>query len=376
MTPDLSLVFSYRNREVERVQRCLQSLENQSDKNFKVVFVDYGSTEEYKAPMEKVVRSFDFCHYQFSNTRKQFWSRSHALNTGVRLVDTPYYATTDIDLLFEPNFINEVRGRMREDAFLHGLVYFLEKEFSDYENLVKLDKSKLKLSQKGVHYGGFQLAPTKIMHELRGFDEFYRIWGLEDVDLNKRLKSKGLEELWLDESISHTWHQWHPHINDPLFSRTWYRFMEDYFFRHESIERNPAAWGEVISDEKRPLLSDTFHADRSIISHSFPQRKAQLLDYQLIDQRFEELNSGEVLELNYQNSEAHPGFLEKMRNSLAHRIKIDFKVDLDRYLQKYTDYYAACRNVQWLIIKKELQGSLADYTFEFNDGFRAQLLKA
>jgi hypothetical protein len=51
------------------------------------------------------------------------------------------------------------------------------------------------------------------------------------------------------------------------------------------------------------------------------------------------------------------------------------KVDLDRYHQKYTDYISACQHVQWLIARKEIAGSLADYTFEFKGGFKAKLLK-
>lgn len=376
MSVDLSLVFSYRNREYERVKRCLDSLANQSDKNFKVIFVDYGTESTLAAQIKELVSSYDFITYQYSNSYLRFWNRSHALNTGIKMVDTPFYATTDIDLIFEPNFVETMRGKMKEDRFLHGHALYLEKDFKDYDNLSNVNKSTLKQSTVGMQYGLFQLVPTQVMKDLEGFDEFYRIWGLEDVDLNKRLKTKGLSEFWVDPKETHTWHQWHPHINDPLFSRTWYKFMEDYFFRHEDLKRNPNGWGKVFSDAERPLLYRANDIKSFRHQDSYPKKKAQLLDYQLIDQRFEELQSGEALELIYHDESVSPGILERVRNSLAHRLRIDFRVDLERYHQKHTDYISACQHVQWLIARKEMMGSLADYTFEFNDGFKAQLLKA
>lgn len=376
MTPDLSLIFSYRNRNVERVSRCLQSLANQQDGSFKVIFVDYGTEEPLRSEIETLVSKFDFIEYIHSNTQKQFWNRSIALNIGIKKVDTPFYATTDIDLIFEPDFIQTMRSKMAEDKFLHGHALMLEKDFSDYDNLDKLNKASLKQSTEGMQYGLFQLVPTKVMMELEGFDEFYRIWGLEDVDLNKRLKAKGLSEHWLDPKESHTWHQWHPHINDPLFSRTWYKFMEDYFFRHDTLQRNYNGWGKILTEADRPLLTMAKQIATQLHEESYPQRRESLLDYQLIDQRFEELASGEALELVYKNETPQAGFFEKVRNSLAHRIKVDFKVDLDRYHHKYTDYISACRHVQWLIARKDMAGSLADYTFKFSPShFKAKLLK-
>jgi hypothetical protein len=55
MTPDLSLIFSYRNRDKPRVARCLQSLADQQDGSFKVIFVDYGTEEPLKTEIEELV---------------------------------------------------------------------------------------------------------------------------------------------------------------------------------------------------------------------------------------------------------------------------------------------------------------------------------
>ena len=47
---ELAIVFGYRNREPIRVKRCLESLSKQTDSDFRVVFVDYGSAKIFADP--------------------------------------------------------------------------------------------------------------------------------------------------------------------------------------------------------------------------------------------------------------------------------------------------------------------------------------
>ncbi len=363
MNADLSLVFSYRDREVDRVKRCLDSLSTQTDANFKVIFVDYGSNDQFRKEIESLVNSYDFCEYIYSHTYQQFWNRSKALNIGIQLVDTPYYATTDIDLIFEPNFIEVMRSEMGPDKFVHGHALFLEEGFSDYKNLDKLNKSNLDQSKAGVQYGLFQLVPTKVIRQLDGFDEFFRIWGLEDVDLNKRLLALGLKENWIDPLKTHAWHQWHPHIGDPLFTRDWYRFMEDYFFRQTSSKRNNGNWGQTKGEQERKVLNLKSDEATVQIERDFPSKTSALYEYHILEQVFDELSAGEVLSVKFNDKASDISFFEKLRNSLVHRIGVDLKVDIDKYYQKRTDFIDACRGLVWLIAKKENQGTIADYCF-------------
>jgi len=65
----LILIYPYRNRNIERVKRSLESLENQTVSDFSVVFVDYGSELEISSAIETLLENYDFVNYQYYPTR-------------------------------------------------------------------------------------------------------------------------------------------------------------------------------------------------------------------------------------------------------------------------------------------------------------------
>lgn len=72
----IQIIIGYRDRDIERVERCLKSLEQQSNSNFNLA----------------VAQKFSFSSYKYSQTKGWFWIRSHALNTGVKLSGTSEYS--------------------------------------------------------------------------------------------------------------------------------------------------------------------------------------------------------------------------------------------------------------------------------------------
>src|SRR3954467_4714663 len=101
----LTIVYIYRNRDLERVKRTLDSLKKQTVKDFSVIFIDYGSNDSFKQGVQKIVEEYSFCKYVYNDSRGMPWNRSHALNTGIRLTETDFVFTADIDMIFETHFV-------------------------------------------------------------------------------------------------------------------------------------------------------------------------------------------------------------------------------------------------------------------------------
>ena len=119
----LSIIFGFKNRDTVRVRRCLDSLQQQSLKEFHVCFVDYGSEDNVSGEIQALVQRYSFCKYVHVPSQGQFWNRGHALNIGVRQSKpSEYILTTDIDLVFPPNFIENLIGYLRPDRLLSWTV--------------------------------------------------------------------------------------------------------------------------------------------------------------------------------------------------------------------------------------------------------------
>jgi len=99
----ITLIYPFRNRSLERIKKSLSSLELQENKNFEVQFVDYGSEEIFSKDVELLVKSFDFCTYQYSYTANQPWNKCRALNSVIKTLNTEYCFVADVDMIFAPN---------------------------------------------------------------------------------------------------------------------------------------------------------------------------------------------------------------------------------------------------------------------------------
>jgi glycosyltransferase involved in cell wall biosynthesis len=255
---DLALPFTvvvgYRNRDMERVERFLNSLRAQTHRGFVLIFVDFGSTTRYAQAAQHLVGQYDFARYVYTDTRGRPWSRSHALNIGVRLAETPYVITTDADMLYPADFLEEVAQHVHPDRVLYCATHFLPEGFDDWNHLERY----LGQLQRGDdrQLGGFQCAPSDVMHRIRGFDEFYRYWGIEDTDLRYRFEALGLEIQWLNDHI-HFFHQWHPSVNIShegiVPDGTWMRMVLHNHSHRGIVERNHDDWGHCVTTDERSV---------------------------------------------------------------------------------------------------------------------------
>lgn len=252
----LTVVYGFRDRDLDRVRRSLDSLARQTFSDFRVVFLDYGSRTDTASETRRLVDGYGFCEYVYSDARGLPWNRAHALNTGARRAESDYVMTTDVDMIFPPEFIGTAMEEVSPERVLYCSCRLLSRGFSDWD---RVDRKGSGARQAGRSArGGCQLIAAEVFRRLRGFDEYYRYWGVEDRDFHCRLTRAGLHEVWLDERAT-IYHQWHPTLDwetagfmpDGLWPR-----MQAYFYRcRDRLVRNSESWGRLLTPEDRPVFA-------------------------------------------------------------------------------------------------------------------------
>lgn len=202
----ITVLYPYRNRELSRVKRSLDSLCKQNCQDFKVLLVDYGSEFAIAESVKELLSEYDFAEYFYSYHCCRPWSRAKAVNIGLRLISTTYVFVADVDLIFRDDFIEKLYQLRNPNQSIYFKVGFLEKEESKEAKLFDEYKIAYK-SRSGAQ--GLSLFPLEALKAIRGFDEFLHFWGGEDEDVHSRLLHYGMEVHFYDSEVLmlHQWHQ-------------------------------------------------------------------------------------------------------------------------------------------------------------------------
>ena len=126
----ITILYPYRDREESRVKRSLDSLAQQSNHDFKVVFVDYGSVFAKAEIIKKLTQNYDFVTYLYSYHCYQPWSRAKAINIGLQHVTTPYVFVADVDMIFSHDFIEKLIAIQNPNQAVFFKVGFLDRKES------------------------------------------------------------------------------------------------------------------------------------------------------------------------------------------------------------------------------------------------------
>ena len=248
--PRFSVLVAFRDREVARVRRFLDGLSRQSWRDFELIFVDYGSTPALAAAVEPLVRGHGFARYLYNDTRGMPWNRSHALNSAARASRGEYLLCTDIDLVFSSPVLGELAAAAAPATLLHGGFYLLPRGFRRWEELGAGGLRGFRRSPNQP-LGALQVVPREAFFRLQGFDEFYRIWGVEDHDFALRLERSGCARRQLE--LSPVYHQWHPSAAVPSMPAGWLDVMNFHCAAGAGYVRNPAQpWGVCLDAGQRP----------------------------------------------------------------------------------------------------------------------------
>jgi hypothetical protein len=220
------------------------------------------------------------------------------------MAQSEFLMTSDVDMVFARNFVETCVSHADANRLLHCTPFWLPRNFSNWEN-VQAHSDRLRLGD-AQQMGGCQCMSTELFKEIRGFDEYYQFWGLEDHDMASRLKAGGLEEVWLNDHTS-MFHQWHPQVN--MMSRgfwpggLWGR-LADHMQRHKNVVvRNSEQWGQVRTTEERSVFrfldfakSELIESNDLILLDVAPHRNEMQA---FLAKGFWELPSGHALAVNH-----------------------------------------------------------------------------
>lgn len=256
MYKKLCIILVFRDRDCIRVKKCLDSLCVQTYTDFSVVFVDYGSSAKASMFVKELVEKYHFVQYLYSHTRGMVWNRSHALNTGLCCANSEYVLFADIDLIYDPLFLQLAMKNAAPERLVSAAVHFLPENFS-VPTKEALVVNRLPLSR--VPNGAVILLSRKTMNYLNGFDEYYCFWGVEDRDFLSRLDRMGIAPSIVDPYEAPVLHQWHPIVSDQkqnFFPDRWWDTMNIYYQSQiDFVRRNPGSMGKLFTEEDRPVFA-------------------------------------------------------------------------------------------------------------------------
>lgn len=212
----ISVIYTYRDKDLNRVKKSLDSLKNQTSLNFEVIFIDYGSKIPYSTELKNLLSNYNFVNYFYTYSKGQPWSRSKALNIGINHVKSEFVFMSDVDMIYSPIFIETILKLRQEDTVNYFKVGFL----SQSESLLNKPFSEYTIkfySKKGAY--GMALFPFKVLKSIGGYDEFFHFWGAEDEDIINRCKINGVSLKFCNQVLmNHQWHQTYRNYNDKILT--------------------------------------------------------------------------------------------------------------------------------------------------------------
>lgn len=202
----ITIIFTYRNRDISIVKKSIDTLQNQTSKAFKVVLVNYGSNASNTDLINNLITKYAFISIINCKTSKALWCKSRAVNIVLKQIETPYCFVADVDMLFHPTFIEKLEAFKKENTVTYFQVGFLTQEESLLNKSFEDYNINFKSNEEAT---GMTLFNTSDLLSINGFDEFYNGWGSEDTDVHIRLENKGVIVNFYNNKL-YMLHQWHP----------------------------------------------------------------------------------------------------------------------------------------------------------------------
>lgn len=251
-----SIVVAFKNRDEVRAKNFFDSLLSQTFKDFEVILVNYGSHDEYNSWVEKLPLRYAFLACIHTHTQGYLWNKSNALNIGIKQAQGEYVVVGDIDLVYRPDYLAEINHHLKPGIFITHNVYYLPENFS-FKSIDELVSAKY----NEQFYDGFHSAcvlPREILLQIKGYDEFYMVWGVEDDDIIRSLIKANQKQIHFIAAETNIYHQWHRSVS-PGNPRPWYLLMVDHLFSVKRDEHFGLDWGDITQANQRPVLAYLQH---------------------------------------------------------------------------------------------------------------------
>jgi glycosyltransferase involved in cell wall biosynthesis len=272
------------------------------------------------------------------------------LNCGARLATTKYILFTDIDIVYENNFVEEALNNMQEDVFLISDTLRVPQGFNEWSEISTGSYKNDFQSMKGR---GIACYTKAIFEEIGGFDEQFAYWGDEDNDIAQRMIRNGVKEVIASGLI--TYHQWHPRTSIEIPYSLIFHNTSHY---HQNIMENlrfvnhKQEWGRLLSSKDRPVYQYV-DPENSLVINSKPIRYYNAYDVSGIFRWMKEIESFEHAIWAVPKNRNNNAFIFLVNKFLR---RLDIKLDnsisyLDDFAQGlafavpgfFQDYYLDCK---------------------------------
>lgn len=261
---DISVVAAVRNRSGYRVENFLKTLRHQTHLSgeVEIVLVDSASAPDHFASLWHLAKAYRATLIRLEAEHP--WNKSLALNVGIRAATRAQVFLTDIDMIFQPNFIaaalhalEQHQGKVVLHCQSRDLPAHAVKDATDviagFGALLAQSRWHTRLGN-----GACFITTREWLHKVRGMDEAYGQWGAMDRDISMRAQWDGLPVVWLENTaFLHQWHVGKQALwrHDPAIRNAWdanHRRYSNYLKAAErrqpledQIVRNPESWGEI-----------------------------------------------------------------------------------------------------------------------------------
>jgi predicted glycosyltransferase involved in capsule biosynthesis len=205
----LTVVIPVRNRFDERLENLFATLKNQTAwKQMAVLIVDYGS----EAASAEKLRAFSAKNgIRYHRVEASEWNRSRALNAGLAQVRTKYILVSDVDLLFDAHYVEQALSLLQKKRLALAVAPMrdLPKGYPFSGKLLFSETCALAPARFArAFHPSILVGRVAFFRYLGGYEEFYRLWGVEDDDMLTRLTALGLSCENLGDKTGY-FHQWH-----------------------------------------------------------------------------------------------------------------------------------------------------------------------
>lgn len=247
-------IHNISHRGYDCVRNFLTSLRSQEGDLYPQIIIVNMSTDDSFSHVDRHCSELKAMHV-YCKLANPLWSKSLGLNIGLRHVVSEYTMFTDIDYIFQSNFISTAMNQVGEDRFLlcrthdsTNRAIFDKFEMSQYESF---------FSKCLVHPitgdGACQIASSEWFRKIRGYDERMCLWGGMDNDMHQRAEMDEKKVIWLDgTSIIH---QWHPKFKNMYTKFIDHRYINRDRMRENVLIKNEQGWGRLKITEKRDYNS-------------------------------------------------------------------------------------------------------------------------
>jgi len=204
-----SVGLSVKGRESQRLDRCLESLEQQTLRPVQIVVVEMAEKGLFKHRATCV--RFGVRHLQVEDDEGLFPLARLANIAGRQLMGSAtHFVKTDMDAVFHPELLRQLALRVDEDP--RGLVSVrprrLLKKYSYPGGPERWCRDAQLVKGDEKMWGLCMAHDFDSFGELRGFDEAFVGWGGEDRNYVYRAEQAGRTARMLDMGplLAHQWH--------------------------------------------------------------------------------------------------------------------------------------------------------------------------